>query len=151
MQTCPCNVYPLTPQFYIENTGVYRGVHYFHIFVIKHIYCGYSLEPPIYVLSKNMKIVKQFQQKIVILTAVKNRCILHERVLVMSVLESTALLKSEITVCFLWLSLTVHSGSLIKIRFSKQICLVHSLSFLRIFSYLFSQMQNADFLMMRLK
>ena len=26
MKTCPCNVYPLTPHFYIEKTGVYRGV-----------------------------------------------------------------------------------------------------------------------------
>ena len=47
-----------------------------------------------------MKIDKQFQMKIVIFTAVKNRCILHGHVFVMSVFESTALLKSEITVCF---------------------------------------------------
>ena len=39
--------------------------------------------PTIYVLSKNKKIVKTFQLKIVIFTAVKNRCILHGCVFVM--------------------------------------------------------------------
>ena len=33
--------------------------------------------------SKNMKVVQKIQLKIVIFTAVKNRCILHERVSVM--------------------------------------------------------------------
>ena len=37
IQTGPCNVYTLTPNFYIEKTGVYRGVHYFHIFALKHM------------------------------------------------------------------------------------------------------------------
>ena len=37
-----------------------------------------------HVLSKNMKIVKQIQPKVVIVTAVKNRCMLHGRVFVMS-------------------------------------------------------------------
>ena len=32
MITCPCNVYPLTPHFY-----VYRGIHTFLIFALKHI------------------------------------------------------------------------------------------------------------------
>ena len=36
-----------------------------------------------YVLSKNLKIVKIILLKIVILIAVKNRCILHGRVFVM--------------------------------------------------------------------
>ena len=40
--------------------------------------------PTIYVLSKNMKIVKIFQPKIAIFIAVKNRCILHGRVFVIS-------------------------------------------------------------------
>ena len=39
--------------------------------------------PTIYVLNKNMKIVKKNQLKIVIFTEVKNRCILHGRVFVM--------------------------------------------------------------------
>ena len=41
--------------------------------------------PTIYVLSKNMKIVQKIQLKIVIFTAMKNRCILHGRVFVMLV------------------------------------------------------------------
>ena len=36
--------------------------------------------PTIYVLSKNKKIVKYFQMKIVIFMGVKNRCLLHGRV-----------------------------------------------------------------------
>ena len=44
----------------------------------------YNRVPTIYVLSKNMKIVKKkIKLNIVIFTAVKNRCILHVRVFVM--------------------------------------------------------------------
>ena len=75
-------VYPLTPHFYIVKVG-FTGVFIIFLFLLLNIYCGYSLEPKIYVLSKNMKIVKQFQLKIVNFTAVKNRCILHGRVFVM--------------------------------------------------------------------
>ena len=39
--------------------------------------------PTIYVLSKNIKIIKKNQPKIVIFIAMKNRCILHGRVFVM--------------------------------------------------------------------
>ena len=38
------------------------------------------------------------------------------------------MLKYEITVCFLWLSLPAHEGSLMRI-YLKEICLVHPLSF----------------------
>ena len=41
----------------------------------------------------------------------------------------TALLKLEITVSFLWLSLPVHSGSLKRIYYSKLYSLTHTLSF----------------------
>ena len=41
----------------------------------------------------------------------------------------TSLLKLEITVYFFWLSLPVHSGSLKRIDYPKQICLAHTLSF----------------------
>ena len=40
--SCPCNVYPPIPHFYIAklgNTGVY-------IFLLENIDCGYSLELP---------------------------------------------------------------------------------------------------------
>ena len=45
-----------------------------------------------------------------------------------SVYGLTALLKLEITVCFLCLLLQAVSGSLKRIEYSKQICLIHSLS-----------------------
>ena len=54
-KTCPCNVYPLEPHFYIAKLG-YAGVYLFFLFLLQNIDCGYSLEPPtIYVLSKNKK------------------------------------------------------------------------------------------------
>ena len=42
MKTCPYNVYPLKPHFYIEKLG-YAGV---YLFLLQNIDCGYSLEPP---------------------------------------------------------------------------------------------------------
>ena len=69
-------------QLLYNKTGVYRGIHYFLIFALKHI----LWVPTIYVLSKNIKKVKRIQLKIVIFTAVKNRCILHGLVFVMAVL-----------------------------------------------------------------
>ena len=33
--TCSCDLYPLHPTFY-GKTGVYRGIHYFLIFALKH-------------------------------------------------------------------------------------------------------------------
>ena len=51
--------------------------------------------PTIYVLSKTMKIVKKFQLKIVIFSAVKNRCILHGRVFVMCLENILADLKGQ--------------------------------------------------------
>ena len=65
--TCPCNVYPLIPHFYIVKLG-YAGVYLFFLFLLQNIDCGYSLEPPrrggsIYVLSKNKKNIKIFPVK----------------------------------------------------------------------------------------
>ena len=45
MKTCPCNVYPLEPHFYIAKLG-YPGVYLYFLFLLKNIDCGYSLEPP---------------------------------------------------------------------------------------------------------
>ena len=36
---------PLNP-ILCSKTGVYRGIYYFFIFLLKNIDCGYSLEPP---------------------------------------------------------------------------------------------------------
>ena len=44
-KTCPCNVYPLEPHFYIAKLG-YARVYLFFLFLLKNIDCGYSLEPP---------------------------------------------------------------------------------------------------------
>ena len=44
-KTCPCNVYPLEPHFYIAKLG-YAGVYLFSLFLLQNIDCGYSLEPP---------------------------------------------------------------------------------------------------------
>ena len=63
-KTCPCNIYPLKPHFYIVKLG-FAGVYLFFLFFLQNIDCGYSLEPPrrvptIYVLSKNKKNIKIF-------------------------------------------------------------------------------------------
>ena len=44
-KTCPCNIYPLKPQFYIEQMG-YTGVYLFFLFLLQNINCGYLLEQP---------------------------------------------------------------------------------------------------------
>ena len=82
MLTCPCNVDSLTPHFYIEKVGFTR-VYIFFLFLLQNIDCGYSLEPPIDVLSKNKKDIKNFHLIIIIFTAVKYCSILHGHVCVM--------------------------------------------------------------------
>ena len=77
----------LAPHFYIIKLEFTR-VYIFLIFTLKHRLCLST----IYVSSKNMKILKKKkkkkkkkknkQPKIVIFTAVKNRCMLHGRVFV---------------------------------------------------------------------
>ena len=74
-KTCPYNVYPLIPHFYIAKLG-YAGVGLFFLFLLQNIDCGYSLEPPrrggsnVYpqsnVLSKNNKNINFFPVKIFI-------------------------------------------------------------------------------------
>ena len=46
-KTCPCNVYPLEPHFYLVKLG-FAGVYMnlFFLFLLQNIDCGYSLEPP---------------------------------------------------------------------------------------------------------
>ena len=45
MKTCPCNIQPLEPDFYITKLW-YAGVYHFFLFLLQNIDCGYSLEPP---------------------------------------------------------------------------------------------------------
>ena len=70
-KTCPCNIYPLIPHFYIAKLG-YAGIYMYicFLFLLQNRDCGYSLEPPrrfyrvptIYVLSKIRKISRFFFQ-----------------------------------------------------------------------------------------
>ena len=82
MITSPCNKYPLThPPLLYSKSEVYRGIHYFLIFALKHRL--WVLVPTINVLSKNKKKIIIFHLKIKFFTAVKNYSILHGRVFVM--------------------------------------------------------------------
>ena len=45
-KTCQYNFEPLKSHFQYSKTWVYRGIHYCFLFLLKHIDCGYSLEPP---------------------------------------------------------------------------------------------------------
>ena len=81
-KTCPCNVYPLEHHFYIAKLG-FAGVYLFFLFLLQNIDCGYSLEPPRYVLSKNKKNIKYFLLKSFNFYSLKYLCILHGRVFVM--------------------------------------------------------------------
>ena len=44
-KTCPCNVYPIEPHFYIVKLG-FAGVYLIFLLLIQNIDCGNSLEPP---------------------------------------------------------------------------------------------------------
>ena len=61
--TCPCNLYPRIPHFYITKLG-YAGVILFLIFVSKHRLWVLVRVPTIYVLSKNKKNKKKNLMKI---------------------------------------------------------------------------------------
>ena len=84
-KTCPCNVYPLKPHFYIAKLG-YAGVYPFFLFLLQNIDCGYSLKPPRRGgsnVSKKRKNIKKISMKFSIFTAEKILCILHGQVFVM--------------------------------------------------------------------
>ena len=82
-----CFIPPYTPLLY-SKTGVYRDIHYFLIFALKHILwvlvteailtCANNL-----CFEQNYKKVKKIQLKIVIFSAMKNRCIINWRVFVL--------------------------------------------------------------------
>ena len=38
-KTCPCNVYPLEPHFYMEKLG-FAGVYLFFLFLLQNMDCG---------------------------------------------------------------------------------------------------------------
>ena len=53
-KTCLYNVYPLKPNFYIVKLG-FAGVYIIFLISAENIDCGYSLEPPRSVFSRNVK------------------------------------------------------------------------------------------------
>ena len=91
-KTCPCNVYPLNPTFYIAKLG-YAGVYIFFLFLLQNIDCGYSLEPPhqggsnayphSIFFSKNKKNIKFFSAENFKFLNLKNLFLLHGQVFVM--------------------------------------------------------------------
>ena len=90
---------PYTPLLY-SKTGVYRGIHFFLIFALKH-----RLWVLVLMCTRNQCFEQKYenskknQMKFVIFTAVKNRCILHGRVFVMTVEIPSALPTSTLG-CF---------------------------------------------------
>ena len=79
-----------------SKTGVYRGIHYFLIFALKYILwvlvrAVLRLNEAVLTCTHNICFQQKYEKskkkknqlKIVIFTAVKNRCILHGRVFVM--------------------------------------------------------------------
>ena len=55
MLTSPCNIDPLNPTFIYSKIGVYRGMHYFIIFALKHRLWVLVRTASIYFSSKNKK------------------------------------------------------------------------------------------------
>ena len=104
MLTCPCNVHPLTPHYYI----VYRGLHNFHICALKHI----RLWVLNVVCEQKYENRKRNQLKIVIFTAEKNNCMLHGRVCVMFSVEICRLLTKSST-CPLCIAKTNQTSQII--------------------------------------
>ena len=92
-KTSPYNEHPLTPHFYIVKTGVYRGIHFFLIFALKHRL--WVLVRTASVLSKNKKNITIFQLKIFMFTVLKNCSILHGRFFVMIKIISQGAVTSE--------------------------------------------------------
>ena len=84
MKTSSCNVYPLTPHFYLVKLGFTGEYIIFLFFSLKHIFNEAVLTcPPNICFEQKYENSQKSQLKIVIFTAVNNRSILHGRVFVM--------------------------------------------------------------------
>ena len=64
------NFDPIKPLFYIVK-GVYRGIHYFFLFLLKNIDCGYLLE----LRKKSELLSENFQFLVVKFSIYLNRCV----------------------------------------------------------------------------
>ena len=81
MKTRLYNFDPLKPHFYTIKLG-FTGVYIIFLFLPKNIDCGYSLEPPRYVLSRNTKNIRILSENFQFL-GVKFSMYLDRRVFVM--------------------------------------------------------------------
>ena len=81
MRTCPCNVHPITPHFYIIKLGLTR-VYIFLIFALKHRlcvlvrtpsmrWCGSNVYPQSMFRAKTMKNIIFFHRKLSIIQTFK--------------------------------------------------------------------------------
>ena len=52
-KTCPCNIYPLEPHFYIAKLG-YAGVYLFFLFLLQNIDCGNRLGEAVLTCTQNI-------------------------------------------------------------------------------------------------
>ena len=92
MQTCPCNIHPFTPPFYIVKPG-FTGVYFFLFFALKHrlwvlvrtaclseavLTCTHNL-----CFRVNIRKYRNFSSEIIVFTALKYYCLLNGRVIVM--------------------------------------------------------------------
>ena len=82
MITRPCNVHSLALHNNIEKlSGVFRGMHYFLNFALKHrlwvLVNSSNVYQQSYVLSKNKKTIAIFHMKMIMFTAVEYCSILH--------------------------------------------------------------------------
>ena len=96
-KTCPCNVYPLIPHFYIAKLGYGEVYLFFFIFAPKHrLWVLVRTASPrrfaIYVLKKNKRNIKSFLMKIFNFYNLRKICILHGHVFVMVTLISLVLM-----------------------------------------------------------
>ena len=52
----------MLPEMVNSKTGVYRGKHYFFLFLLKNIDCGYSFEPPRLTSTHNLCFEQKYKK-----------------------------------------------------------------------------------------
>ena len=81
MLTCPCNVLPLTPHFYIVKLR-FTGVYIIFLFLLWDVDCGCTLKP-LACISGPVFWAETGKFHIFDFAAVKSCCVLHGHVFVM--------------------------------------------------------------------
>ena len=91
MLAYPCNVDSLTPHFYIVKLVVYRGIHYFLIFALKHrswVHVRTSSIEAVLTCTHDLCFEQNktiFNQKLSLFIDIKIRTILHRRDIIMHI------------------------------------------------------------------